>query len=204
MQQRIRTFSEAVQLLKNGSLLVYPTETFFAVGCNMWNVEALANIYTAKQRPQKRPLPLLCAHMQQVESISHLQDMEKKLVQDFWPGPLTLLCKAKNTVSELITAGTGKVAVRISPHPIARALAEVAPLVCSSANISGEEPTTEYTLLSAKMLANVQGLLIDGPKPQGGLASTIVEVLENNTLHVRRQGALPIQDLQAKGWHVIT
>ncbi len=172
----------------------------------MTDALALEGIYGAKQRPQQRPLPLIAAHMEQVEAIAQLSAHEKTLVDNFWPGPLTLICTAKSCVSPLITANTGKVAIRISPHPVAMALAEEVgeALVCSSANISGEPPAVMHTHVSAKLLQRVQGIIIDGPIPSGGLPSTIVEVLANGKLRMARQGAITEQDLHAQGWQCNT
>ncbi len=192
VQQSVRTFEQAVQLLQKGHILIYPTETFFAVGCSMQDTKALEHIFTAKNRAQSKPLPVLAADMEQVQRIAHMTDDERTLGRIFWPGSLTLLCQAKPCVPLSVTAHTGRVAVRISPHSTARALAAAmnAPLVCSSANISGEAPPRLPQEISPQLLPKVQGLVLDGEEPQGGLPSTIVEVCAPKTIRIRRHGAI--------------
>ncbi len=188
--------------MQGGEILIYPTETFLAVGCTMFCEAALAKVFSSKQRPHAKPLPLLAAEVAQIENIAFLREEEYALAEAFWPGSVTLLCKAKALVPPAITAGTGKVAVRISPHPVARALAAAleAPLVCSSANISGEAPPRTPQQLSQRLLAKVSHVLWQEPEPAGGLPSTIVEVCGKKKLVLRRQGAVPMVDFEAKGW----
>ncbi len=196
--QSIRTFPEAVQLLQDANIIIYPTETFFAVGCGIFEAHALEQVFASKKRPVNKPLPVLAANIEHVHSIAHLNAQELALAQAFWPGPLTLLCTAKACVPHSITAGTGKVAVRISSHSTARDLAKAigAPLVCSSANLSGEAPPRWVKDISPVLLQTVQGLLVQGAQPQGGLPSTIVELCEQ-TLYIRRQGAISVQCLSS-------
>ncbi len=201
----IRTLPQAVQLLQEGNIIIYPTETFLAVGCGMFFEAALENIFSSKQRPQTKPLPLLAAHVEQIERIARLNQDEYALAEMFWPGSVTLLCQAKALVPDSITAGTGRVAVRISPHATARALAKAMemPLVCSSANISGEAPPRTPQALSQVLLKAVPHVLWQGAEPAGGLPSTIVEVCAPKTLKVRRHGAISVEQLKAKGWHCV-
>ncbi len=191
--------------------------------------EAIENIFRAKQRQAQKPLPVLAAHWQQVESIAHVGQYEQTLAEQFWPGPLTLICPAKAHVLPLLTAGTGKVAVRISSHALARALAQAvhAPLVCSSANMSGEAPPRQIQELSTQLLQSIphvldldvlshEAILKDSmpmhkekrPKPaqyieHKGLPSTIVEVVGEKKLTIRRHGAIAEEELQAQGWEIV-
>ncbi len=195
---------ECVKLLQQGEIIAYPTETFFALGCAMNITRAVEKIFCAKQREHNKPLPLLAANMQQVLAIADMNETEMTLAERFWPAPLTLLLQAKETVHTAITAGTGKVAVRISPHAVARELAHLTgvALVCSSANVSGNAAARCPQELDLALLPHIQGIVNEGEAPQGGLPSTIIEVLEDRSLSVRRHGALPLEKLQEQGFSI--
>ncbi len=166
--------------------------------------KAGGGVFFAKGRDKNKPLPLLAASMQQVLDIAHMNDTEKALAEQFWPASLTLLLRAKEHVLHSITADTGKVAVRISPHAVAQALAERAdmPLICSSANVSGAPPAKLCTELDAAIFPHIGGIVCEGEKPQGGLASTIIEVDADKNVLVRRQGAVAVQSLEDAGFRV--
>ncbi len=186
--------------MQEGKIVLYPTETFYAVGCSVFAEQALQRVFGVKKRPLHKALPVLAASLEHVHAIAQINEQEEQLAKAFWPGPLTLLCKAKAVVPAYITAGTGKVAVRISSHPTAKALARAldAPLVCSSANLSGEAPPRLAQDISLALLDTVQAVITEGPDPQGGLPSTIVELCDG-VLHIRRQGAVSAAQLQAYG-----
>ncbi len=160
-QHMLRSIDEAVQLLRTGQCLIYPTETFYAVGCAMDSPTAVEHIFWGKQRAAQKPLPVLAAHWQQVQAIAQVGEQEQSLAKDFWPGPLTLICPAKSHILPILTAGTGKVAVRISSNTIARQLAHAVgtALVCSSANISGQTPPRHIHELSSELLRHIPHVL---------------------------------------------
>ncbi len=196
---KILSFDEAVRYLCQGGIIIYPTETFFAVGCALSvDGHTLQRLFASKARPLTRPLPLLAAKMEHIHDFAYVTQAEKRLMERFWPGPLTVLCKAKSCVPPLVRAGTGKVAVRISSHTVATALATAVeePLVCSSANRSGFPPVADANVLDPKLLQYVDGILLDGEAPYGTLPSTIVEVLANGHVRVLREGAVAKKHLQ--------
>ncbi len=204
INHKILSFTDGVHCLEQDGLIIYPTETFFAVGCKVHSDIGVHTLYNAKKRPQTRPIPVLAAHMDQVESIAKLNAWEEKLAQQFWPGPLTIVAYARSSIPSLVLAGGNKVALRISSHPVALALANASndALVCSSANISGQTPVTDFNELSSELVIHTQGIVVDSPRPQGGLASTIVEVVRENCLRVRRLGAVSNQLLLNAGWEI--
>ncbi len=205
INNKILSFQSGVHCLEQGELIIYPTETFFAVGCKVHSLKSLAALYAAKKRPQVRPIPVLAAHMQQVQTVATLNTWEEKIAEQFWPGPLTIIASVRASVPKLVVAGGDKIAIRISSHPVALALAQSAndALICSSANISGEPPATDYKQLSPGLTEKVQGIVLDEPCPRGGLASTIIEVLGANKLIVKRRGAVSNEQLQDVGWDIV-
>ncbi len=202
---KLLSFQNGVHCLERGGVIIYPTETFYAVGCKVHSYIGLTDLYSAKKRPQARPIPVLAANMEQVDKIAILTSMEQKLAEQFWPGPLTILASVRASVPKVVVAGTGRIALRISSHTLATDLAKATgdALVCSSANISGEPPVADYKELSSQLVNRVQGIVPSESVLQGGLASTIVEVVGEGELFLRRAGAISIDQLMNAGWEIL-
>ncbi|WP_308583687.1 L-threonylcarbamoyladenylate synthase [uncultured Desulfovibrio sp.] len=219
----------AARFLRNGGVLVFPTETFYGLGCLAANAEAVARVYQLKQRPVHKPLPLLAAHAAQVDAVAELAAMPKGLLA-FWPGPLTVLLPARSCLPPALVNGQGLAAVRVTPHPLAAQLAEQAggALTASSANLSGGAPVCSPDKLDPVLLealrSMAQGmtcpagcaaqdaktevplpLAFGGPLPAGGLPSTVVEPLSGGDggagrLRIVRAGAVSAAALEAAGF----
>ena len=129
----------AAELMLDGHPVIFPTETFFALGSRALDADATARVYRAKHRSTVRPLPLILGNWEQLDMVAKVPDEFMPLLKRFWPGPLSVLFPARLRVPDILTGGTGRVAVRLSSHPVARALAEAVgePITSSSANISG-------------------------------------------------------------------
>ncbi len=165
-------------LLAGGGVLVYPTETFYALGAVPSINSAVDRIFAIKGRDEGKPLPLIASGKEAVSSaVSGWPEAADKLARAFWPGPLTLILPASPSLPGALHAGTGKVAIRVSGHPVATLLAESAGglLVSTSANRSGGLPPAGPEEMDAVLLSLVDGFINAGNLP-GGLASTIVDV----------------------------
>ena len=114
--------AQAAEFLRSGGALVFPTETFYGVGCLAANADAVARVYQLKRRPVHKPLPLLAAHAAQVDEVAELAAMPRGLLS-FWPGPLTVLLPARPCLPPALVNGEGLAAVRVTPHPLAAQLA---------------------------------------------------------------------------------
>jgi L-threonylcarbamoyladenylate synthase len=213
MTNTVTSIAKATQILKDGKLLFYPTETFYALGCEALNAEAVRKVYAAKQRKPELPLPVIIGEEAQLALLTgEPGTLTRQLMRCFWPGPLTILFRSADKVPELLTAGTGKVAVRLSSHPAARALCLqcATALVSTSANISGRAAVNLAEDISTDILTRVRELNHGAPclyeaeedaQPGGGLPSTIVEVREaedSGILRVLRQGAVSLDELKSK------
>lgn len=198
-------FARAARRLRGGGVLVYPTETFFGVGCKACHAAAVLRVYAAKRRARHLPLPVLGADREQLERLAVMDSRAEALMERFWPGPLTLLLPARSHVPECVTAGTGRIAVRVSSHAVARALAAAVgeALAASSANVSGRPAATRLAELDPELLAAVDGVLDEGASPGGGLPSTLVEVPESGLARVLRAGAVGTAALEAAGYAVV-
>lgn len=203
---RTITIQEAAARLKSGGLLLYPTETFFGIGCRVGDDAAIARVFQAKRRLFAMPLPVILADAAQLPLVAQvppaLNEDVDRLQRAFWPGSLSLILPARMHISPLLTGGTGNIAVRVSPHPVSRQLAALVaePIVASSANISGHPAVTRADELDPELLEAVGAVLDDGPAPAGGAPSTLAEPLGNGVLRIHRLGAVNVAQLQAAGF----
>lgn len=202
-------FEQAVNHVKNHGILIYPTETFFGLGCRMSSEKAISAIFQHKKRLLAMPLPVIASELSQIHAITQLTPSIAKdldiIAEKFWPGALSVILKARMNISPLLTGGTGKLAVRISSHPVAQKLAEEVgeALVSSSANVSGHPAVTSIQDLDKTFLDNVAYTLDMPPSPAGGLASTIVELYGNGELKILRQGSISQENLENASFRIL-
>lgn len=183
--------AQAAQMLVEGQLVAFPTETVYGLGADARNDLAIAGIFAAKKRPRFNPLIVHVPDVETIESISIIPDMARKLFA-FWPGPLTLVLPLRPDagLSGLVTAGMGSVAVRIPAHPVARNLLRRfgGPIAAPSANPSGKVSPTNADHVLEGLSGLIGGVLDDGPCDVG-LESTIIGFSPEPTL--MRLGGLP-------------
>lgn len=194
--------SEAAAYIRRGLLVVYPTETFFALGCDALNEAAVQRVFAAKRRIPTHPLPVIAACAEDACGLaSRVDPTSRQLMERFWPGSLTIILPAAGHVPAAVTAGTGAVAVRVTPHQSAMRLLAACggPLVSSSANISGCPPVTSSHDLDRELAAHAAGIVTLGEAPAGGLPSTIVKVVDDGVV-VRRRGPVTEEDLIRAGF----
>lgn len=198
------TWETGVRELLRGGLVVYPTETFYALGCLATLHAAVERIVAVKGRPGDKPLPLIIADWSMAGRYVRLEGTALDLARRFWPGPLSIVADVDPAVSPLARDGEGRSAVRMSPHPIAARLCREAggPLVSSSANISGRPPVCRPADVDPELLRASGAVVVDSaPWPAGGLPSTLVAV-EDGIVRVLRVGAVPARDIAACGFEV--
>ena len=167
----------ATQLLQKGQLVAFPTETVYGLGANALDAEAVRSIFAAKGRPADNPLIVHIHDRKQLDGLCHVSDKAVRLMDAFWPGPLTLIMPRKPAVPDAVTAGLDTVAVRMPSHPVAAAMLRACdlPIAAPSANRSGKpSPTT-----AKHVLDDMDGripLILDGGDCDVGLESTVVDV----------------------------
>lgn len=172
------TLHTLTTILHQGDLVVFPTETVYGIGGNALDDEAIQKIYAAKRRPSDNPLILHIAHEAMLESIvAQINEDAKALIRCFWPGPLTLVFKKKETISQKLTGGLNTVAVRFPNHPIARQIIAAAniPLAAPSANLSGRPSSTLFEHVYEDLFGKVAAIVDGGPSTLG-LESTVLDV----------------------------
>jgi L-threonylcarbamoyladenylate synthase len=186
----------AVGALDAGELIVYPTDTLYALGASALNHSAVARLRSVKRREAGKPLPLVAADQRQAESLcAAWPKAAGRLAEQFWPGPLSLVLASASVVPTEVTAGRGTVAIRVPALELTRRLCDVAgPLVSTSANVSGgRPPMTCAEALNG--LADVVALALDAG-PGRALPSTIVDVV-SGTPRLVREGAVPWAAIEA-------
>lgn len=182
---------EISQIIKNGGIVVFPTETVYGIGTNGLNKEAISRLYEVKQRPTNKPISLLVSSIDMAEMVARdITDMEYKLMDKFFPGPLTIILKKKNIVPDNLTNNTDTVGIRMPDNIIAKKLIEYAkvPIATPSANISGKPSGTDINYIMENFKDKVD-YYIDGGQSKLGIGSTIVKV-ENGYPLILREGSI--------------
>ncbi len=196
---------EAANELRTGTLVAFPTETVYGLGANAQDMDAVEQIFQAKARPDDNPLIVHVATREDVDLIaSVIYDTEERLMRMFWPGPLTLVLRARpGAVVPRVTAGLDTVAVRIPANPIARELIALAgvPVAAPSANRSGRPSPTRAEHVRDDLWGRIKGI-VDGGATAVGLESTVVMVDSACAVHVLRPGAVTAEQLRAAGFAV--
>ncbi len=206
----ITDINRAVQILKNGGVIAYPTETFYGLGCSAFNEEALTRIYEIKERSLTQPLPLIVSDFKQVLELANINEniysSVKEITDKFWAGSLSILFNAKDCVSPIITANTRTIVIRQSPHALCQQMTTLlnAPIVSTSANKSGEKPAQfAHELDKSLSIDAILDIERKEDEPQGGLPSTIIEVLPNKKIRPLRTGAFDLSKLEKLGYSIL-
>ena len=182
----------AVEILNNGGIVAYPTETFYGLGVKFDNEASLRKLYELKKRPEEKPMPLIIGSRASLSMIAaSVNEIAESLMDKFWPGPLTLLLEAKKGLSPYLTADTGRIAVRIPGESAALYLVREAgfPITATSANPSGMPPAEDADAV-IRYFGEKIDMVIDGGRTAGGLPSTIADVTEKK-IKIVREGAIP-------------
>lgn len=187
--------SEAIEILRRGGTLIFPTETVYGLGARIDDADAVAKIFIAKGRPQDNPLIVHIGSISQVDDLAFdIPPVANRLMADFWPGPLTIALRKKPFVSDQISAGLPTVGIRMPSHPIAREILTQSGLFIAapSANPSGSpSPTRESHVL--EMIGKVDGILLGGDTDVG-LESTFID-LTTTPPRLLRPGKVTFEEL---------
>ena len=165
----------ALEILKSGGLVAFPTDTVYGLGALAFNNQAIESIYKAKDRPVEKAIPVLIADVDDLEMVAdEIPNMARIFAARFWPGPLTCIVPKKQTLPPAVSA-TATVAVRIPNHKDARALLRAAgPMAATSANISGHQSPVTAQQVYEQLKGRIP-LILDGGITPGGIPSTLVD-----------------------------
>ncbi|MBK6794626.1 MAG: threonylcarbamoyl-AMP synthase [Anaerolineales bacterium] len=184
----------ALDVLKNGGIVAFPTDTVYGVGALAFDNAAIESIYTAKDRPLEKAIPILIGDLKDLEVIGlNIPDMALRLAARFWPGPLTCIIPKQPSLPPAVSA-TQTVAVRIPNHPDALALLRAAgPMAVTSANISGRQSPISVQEVYDQLNGRIP-LILDGGNTPGGIPSTLVDCT-GETPVILREGPLTMENL---------
>ena len=204
-QEDPKTPEIAAEIIRNGGLVAIPTETVYGLGADGLNVEAVANIFRAKGRPQDNPLILHVAEAKEIEKFC--QDIPKAaydLAEAFWPGPLTIVLPARDVVPRTTTGGLDTVAVRCPDNAVTREIIRLSgkPIAAPSANISGKPSTTTAEHVLHDHDGRIDAV-VDGGPCRVGVESTIVDLTDGRPRLLRPGGISPEQLIAVLGDLVI-
>ncbi len=187
----------ALHILQNGGLVAFPTDTVYGVGSLVFDGQAVESIYTAKDRPIEKAIPVLLADAADMEKVGiDIPAIAYQLAARFWPGPLTCIIPKQPTLPEAVSA-TSTVGVRVPDHEVARTLLRAAgPMAVTSANISGQPSPSTAEEVFAQLSGRIE-LIIDGGKTTGGVPSTVVDCTSED-LKVLREGPLSLAQIKSK------
>jgi L-threonylcarbamoyladenylate synthase len=187
----------AVEALKRGDVIVFPTETLYGLGADTLNDAAVEKVFRLKGRDPRSPIPVLVADQEMLHTlVAKVPMTAQKLMDRYWPGPLTLVLPGRKNIPKPLCNPTGGVAVRISSQPIATLLVNGLgrPLTATSANPSGKEPAR--TLQVAKnYFADRVDVFVDGGTLTSKNGSTVVEVMEDS-IKIIREGEISGSELR--------
>lgn len=185
---------QAVAVLKSGGLVVYPTETAYALGCDPKNAKAVKRLFSVKERDAAKPLPMIAASAAMAKRFLKLDRYASALAAAFWPGPLTLVAPSAARLASGVASRKGESAIRVSPHAAAalsKALGR--PVVSTSANRSGRK--TAYDVLSVLAdLGTLPDLVLDAGTLKKAPVSTLVRPA-GGVVEILREGAVTEDDL---------
>jgi L-threonylcarbamoyladenylate synthase len=186
--------------IKAGHVLGMPTDTFYGLAADPFNLRAVERVYEIKSRSRHKPLSLLIENVDQAEDLARpLPEEFYKLARKFWPGPLTIIVQASSKLPLKVTANSGNVALRVPSAKIPLAVVQAAgiPITATSANLSGATECTTAIQVRDQLMERIS-IIVDGGTSPRDVASTIVDLsADNGNWRVIREGAIPTPEITA-------
>ena len=190
-ENHAEVITEAVDILKTGGVVVYPTRCLYAVGANALNRKAVSRVFSIKKRPLKKPLLILIPNRDSIDSLVKWVPLPAvKIMDRFWPGKVTIIFDASKSLPENLHAGKNKIGIRLPGHPLAKKLVESfgRPITGTSVNLSGSAAASRITEMPPSLINKVD-LILDAGSLQGGTGSTVVDVT-GESIDVLREGVV--------------
>lgn len=195
---------EASNAIREGELVLFPTETVYGIGANALDENAVSKIFIAKGRQSDNPLIVHISNSDMLKDlVTEIGSIEKKLMENFWPGPLTIIFNKTKNVPNNVSANLDTVGIRMPSNPIALQLIEKAnvPIAAPSANISGKPSGTLIEDIIEELDGKVD-YIIDAGMTDIGVESTVIRVIENK-VHILRPGKITKEDIEKLGFEVV-
>jgi len=191
--------AEAAAVIRQGGVIAFPTRCLYGLGADAFNPDAVERVVKIKQRPEQNPILVLIDSKKQLESlVMHIPPAADAIMEAFWPGRVTLVFEARNSLPDQLTAQTGKIGVRLPGHPAAFALVKhfKGPLTGTSANLSGQPGCCRAKDLDPTITGQLD-LILDAGTLAGGIGSTVVDVTVEPP-RILREGAVTTSDVLSR------
>lgn len=188
--------AEAVLALSEGRTVVYPTDTLWGLGCDIYNKDAVEQVHKLKGSPEAKPLSVAVHKAAKMDQLGVMNDLADELAEAFLPGPLTIIVPKRGRISQEITAGLDTIGLRVPDNRTARKLAEVfGPVTTTSANAHGQPPLLELAEVR-DAFGDAVGYYLDGEAPRYDEPSTVVDATADR-LRIVREGVVKKDELEA-------
>lgn len=188
---------KASNIIKDGGIVVFPTETVYGIGTDALNNSAIEKLYNIKKRPHKKPISVLVSNFEMITKVAkEISDIEWKIIKNFFPGPLTIVLIKKESISNILTGGEATIGVRMPDNQIALKLIEYVgkPVATSSANISGERSGIDIENIK-KTFVNKVDYYLDGKCNKTSIPSTVIKVT-NGKIEILREGTITKKQIE--------
>jgi L-threonylcarbamoyladenylate synthase len=190
--------NKAASIIRSGGVVAFPTESFYGLGVSAWHEKAIQRLFAIKEREENQPILLLIPTRSLLNQyVIRIPDIATQIMEQFWPGGLTLIFEANPDLPHLLTSGTGKIGLRISSHPVAAALVKAvgAPITGTSANISGQAACSSAEAVRHSLGRSVD-FVLDGGDTKGGKGSTVLDITVDPPA-ILREGMVTRKQLEA-------
>lgn len=192
-----KTIDIATEVLRRGGLIIYPTDTVYGIGSNAMHPEAVLKIFKAKRRPPTQSLPVAISSIEMAENIAYVTIEARKLMEKFWPGPLTIVLKSKGILPKEVIAGGNSVGIRIPKHEVPLAIIRSLgfPLISSSANIHNM-PSPITADEAVKQLGDEVDVVLDAGVTKLRASSTVIDLTTSPPV-ISRMGPISVDSIKA-------
>lgn len=193
---RKRSLVVAAQTILNGGVIVYPTETIYGLGANALDPKVVERVFEIKERRKSNPILILIPDIQSLEELAlEVPDSAQDLMKKFWPGPLTIVFRSTPMVSKILTAGSGKIGIRLSSDKFCADLLSICkiPITSTSANLSGEPNPNSIEMINKRVLDSVD-TIVDAGTLTSQTPSTVVDVTKGK-VELVREGAIAFKEI---------
>lgn len=194
----LNAIAKAGTIIRQNGIVIFPTRCLYGVGANALEPKAIENVFRLKQRPMDNPILVLIPDKSLLQDlVKTIPDSAKILMEQFWPGGLTLVFEANSRVPGTLSAGSGKIGIRLPSHPVATALVAHLgiPITATSANLSGQPGCNEVNRLDSSII-DAADLILDAGTLKGGIGSTIIDVTQF-PVRLIREGEICFKDVQS-------
>ena len=176
---------EAVRVLSDGGIVLYPTDTVYGLGANIFNNEAVRKVFAIKQRSLLKPLSILVSDMDAINLVAKVSNRQREIMDEYLPGPYTFILKKRSVVPRVVTSGSSFVGVRVPDNESACGMASIFPITTTSANVSDKEVLSTPCKILKQLDCDVD-LVIDAGPLKSEKPSSIIDITSNEPILVRK------------------